>query len=189
MRATRRLTQVPRLECGSTDRPNHGWASRRRVPAYAPPCASLRVPAKRGRVEYANAMASSRPPAGSPEDVPNTRSTDGAARQGGTIARCSFVVTVKLFRLFPYELRIPIRLHPRLNPSAIRPASVEYPCWCSCSQSPASAGSSRAARQRHPHVVPSVRRAGDFFPEVRQGVSAVKFTPPWRDQGRRYSVE
>ena len=135
------LTQVPRLECGSTDRPllrarpecgstdrpNPGWASRRRVPAYAPPCASLRVPAKRGRVEYANAMASSRPPAGSPEDVPNTRATDSTARQGGTFARCSFVVTVKLFRFFPDNLHVPIRLHQRLNPSAIRPASVEPP--------------------------------------------------------------
>ena len=114
-------------------------------------------------------MASSRPPAGSPEDVPNTRSTDGAARQGGTIARCSFVVTVKLFRLFPYELRIPIRLHPRPNPTAIRPASVEYPCWCSCSQSPASAGSSRAARQRHPHVASLSSARRRFLPRSTPG--------------------
>jgi hypothetical protein len=155
-----------RPECGSTDRPNHGWASRRRVPAYAPPCASLRVPAKRGRVEYANAMASSRPPAGSPEDVPNTRATDSTARQGGTFARCSFVVTVKLFRFFPDNLHVPFVSTNASTPRQFAPQPLSPP--------PAPELSKLGQRNPHgtphgrrgngiPTRLPSVRRAGTSF--------------------------
>ena len=120
---------------------------RGRVPAHAPPVlVLLRVPAKRGRVDYASTTAfySS---TGSPEDVPSTHATDGTAQQGGTIARCSFCGKVL------YKLRVPIRpLHRLLQPPPLG-NSLPYPLSILArvrARSTAPAGPSRAARRRHP---------------------------------------
>ncbi len=94
------------------------WASRGRVPAHAPPCVRVTPcgppsgDASRTRTRWLLLIRR--------QDIPNTRTTDGTARQGGTIARCSFVVTIFLTNYA--SLFVPIASTPRQ--SALYPLST-----------------------------------------------------------------
>lgn len=160
-----------RLECGSTDRPESMMGRRGRVPAHAPPVlVLLRVPAKRGRVDYASTTAfySS---TGSPEDVPSTHATDGTAQQGGTIARCSFCGKVSLQTSRPHSS--PPSPPAASTPRQFAPVSVEHPRSCSCSKHGTSRTLAGGAATASLRGFLQFGRAGDFFPEVRQCVLAV----------------
>jgi hypothetical protein len=168
----------PRLECGSTDRPlptrfecgtrlvayiAEGACSRTRLRARVTPC--LRQAGTR-RVRECGGFFSS---AGSPEDVPTRKPQTARARQGGTIARCSFCGTS------PFVSTI------ASTPRQFAPVSVEYPLWCSCSRSSAPAEPSRAhGKTTSPTWLPSVgtrRRLLSRSTPVCFG--CLESTPPW----------